>query len=387
MFVAPKVLLWARDSLNLPRAAVVRRFEKASKSQFNLTLQRLEKLETEGEMIRLTLLKEFARLYKRPLAVFFLKEPPREDPKPIDRRTLPSDRSAELTPETILVIRRARRVQAIAGELLSQETGPLGASTQQDNPEDIALDWRETLGLTFEKQKGLKDPRELFEYLRQSIESLGLVVVKAVFPIGDARALSLADRIPYVIVVNNKDGRGLVYQPKVFSIMHEFAHILLREGAICNDFVRSSKATEIFCNHFAATFLVPTDDLKEEIARLGSPITSDIDGHVDRLRKHFKTSREVILRRLLTLRLVDGELYEAKTREWDEQFEEWAKTRKKSAGILTPAEKALNEQGRAFVDLVLTAMREERLTQDTAADYLGIKSKHLGDLMGLAKLA
>lgn len=41
-------------------------------------------------------------------------------------------------------------------------------------------------------------------------------IVKTAFPIDDARAFSLADKTPYVIVVNNKDGRGLVYQPKVF---------------------------------------------------------------------------------------------------------------------------------------------------------------------------
>lgn len=169
--------------------------------------------------------------------------------------------------------------------------------------------------------------------------------------------------------------------------MHEFAHTLLSQGAICNDFVSSRKDVEIYCNQFAASFLVPIGHLKEELARLASPIMSDIDGHVDRLRKTFKTSREVILRRLLALGLVGADVYEAKTTEWNEQFEEWAKQQKKSVGILSPAEKALNEQGSAFVDLVLAALREEKVTQDTAADYLGIKSKHLGDLMGLATLA
>ena len=101
--------------------------------------------------------------------------------------------------------------------------------------------------------------------MREKIESTGVITLKSglqdSFPTEDCRAFSLTDKQPFVILINNKDTEG----GKNFSLMHEFAHVLLRKSGICNDFRDSNTnhvdPIEIFCNQFADSFLVPDSEL------------------------------------------------------------------------------------------------------------------------------
>jgi transcriptional regulator with XRE-family HTH domain len=66
--------------------------------------------------------RKLAEIYKRPLAVFFLSTPPEEKRNPPDLRTIGSQDNKALSPEALLVIRKARRTQEIAA-VLSEELG------------------------------------------------------------------------------------------------------------------------------------------------------------------------------------------------------------------------------------------------------------------------
>ena len=60
--------------------------------------------------------EDFSKIIKRPLAVFFLSEPPPEPAPPKDFRMLP-DKTGKFDKKTLLAIRRARRLQDISKEL------------------------------------------------------------------------------------------------------------------------------------------------------------------------------------------------------------------------------------------------------------------------------
>ena len=81
-------------------------------------------------------------------------------------------------------------------------------------------------------------------------------------PIEEVRGFSLTDnKIPAVVL----NLRGFD-QWKNFSVVHEYAHLLLDKSGICDmeeqDYLQQEdKAIERFCNHFAGAILVPKDVL------------------------------------------------------------------------------------------------------------------------------
>ena len=70
--VEPKVLLWARESIGLGVQEITKRLQ--------VTENTLEKWESGQKKPTLTQIEKLAKIYKRPLAVFFLPKPPEEPP-------------------------------------------------------------------------------------------------------------------------------------------------------------------------------------------------------------------------------------------------------------------------------------------------------------------
>ncbi len=393
--ISPAVLKWARTSLHLPEEAVIDHFAQKSKLKFGLSQELLEKIENgNGEEIKFTLLQELSNLYKRPLAIFFIKEPPEESPLPKDRRTLGSDDHTIISPIAVLAIRRARYVQDIFTEL-SKELEvdinfPLKKFSLSEQPSNLGLKFRELLNFTFDDQRKLRDSRGLFDAIRAQLEGVNVFTVKSSFPLEDARAFSFVDKTPFLILINNKDGGYFGYAPKSFSLVHEFAHILLRESGICNDFSNSHQQIEKFCNSFAASFLVPDEYFWKalDINKDGFEV-SNLDNYLNTLKDVFKVSREVLLRKCLSLNLIGNDFYTKKIEEWRDEFEKERKAKeekgeKQYIPIITPARRAVSNNGRKFVELVLHAKFEGKITVNGAADYLGVNLKSLPEVEGLS---
>lgn len=388
--ISPRILKWARTSLHLTESDVVYHFSQKSKKKFSVDLPFLRSIESDEQDISFTLLQELSNLYKRPLAVFFLTHPPIELPFPKDRRTIASWVHRVLSPEAILVLRRARYVQEVFSELSTELNWslvlPFKKISLADNPKKIAEDFRNVLDFSFELQaKKIRNSRELFNTIREKLEEINVFTLKASFPTEDARAFSLADKTPYLIVINNKDGGYFGYAPKSFSLLHEFAHILLKEGAICNDFSHSHQQIEKFCNEFSASFLVPDREFLNAL-----PVSKDnfdkkeIEEYLDNLQSVFKVSKEVLLRKCLSLEFIDRDFYQQKAKEWKDEYEQKKSGEKGFVPAITPGRRAINNNSRKFVELVLYAKGLGRITFDKAADYLGVSIKSLSEVESLS---
>lgn len=390
--ISPEVLRWARESLHLPEEDVLLHFSQKSKTRFKFSRLLLGEIENgDGKEIPFTLLQELSNLYERPLAIFFLSRAPKEPTLPKDRRTIDSDVHSILSPKAVIAIRRARYVQEIFREL-SKELDislrfPFQKITLSDNPKEMGIKFREIFNFSLEDQKEIKDSRNLFGTLRTMFERVNVFSLKSSFPIEDARAFSIVDQLPYLILINNKDGGPFGDAPKCFSLLHEFAHVLLRESAICNDFNHSHQQVEKFCNEFAASFLVPNDYFWEVL-----PVTrtdfdeNQIENYLDTLKTTFKVSKDVLLRKCLTLKLISKDFYSAKVEEWKKAYEKEnkEKTTEPFIPLVTPGRKAINNNGRKFVELVLHARGEGKITVDNAADYLGVSLKWLPEVEKLS---
>lgn len=341
--------------------------------------------------ITFTQLKHLAKVSKRPLAVFFLASPPPEKDNPPDRRTFGSRIGKALSPEINVFIRRARRVQDIASELKEELQLPnkfsYGRFSLTDDPVNLAAKIRADFSFPVSDQKTFSKAPDLFTYLRTKIERTGALTLKTTrhnrFPLTDARAFSLVDAEPFVVVVNGSDADVA----QIFSLLHEFAHLLVRQAGICNNF-RDVAVTdddvrrlEAFCNRFAAAFLVPADDLRADEHLIGrqSIVTDELDTIVEPLARTFKVSRPVILGRLLALSLISQNAYIEKTREWDSKKPK----PKKRGGRTDPSRDAISGHGAAFSSLVIRAYKEKKISYSGIADYLNVRAKYIPRLENL----
>ena len=384
--IAPEVLKWARESIHTPKDAVVQNFSQVSKKTYKITRDSLDKIETEITPIKSTLLKEFSRLYKRPLAVFFLKKPPQDQKAPTDFRTQ-RNLDSGFSPATMIILRSAQRVQLFARELFEDLGEPIQFKLDNyklnSNPVTLAAELRKTIGLDFESQKKFKTPDKFFAWLRLKLEGTGVFVIKEPFPTGDALAFSLTDEQPFVIVVNSKWGANN-YAPKIFSLLHEYAHILLRHGGICNDFISSKEKIEIFCNRFAANFIIPQDLFNQELKRITKNFQlSNIDNYLTELGLIFKASKSALLVRFLERHLISKEFFDKRIFEANVKYSLRAK--KEIPFRVFPHIRAINSMGRSFSELILRAVDTEKITRDSAADFLGVQPTQLGKIAEFLK--
>ena len=380
----PAVLKWAREKRGMPAPLVA---AKLAESWKHITLDTLQNWESGSEEPTPSQVKKLAEIYRRPLAVFFLAHHPEENPLPPDRRTMWRGANKALSSDALLVIRRARRIQELADELDEALGAPrrfkYSKHTITENPAALAATVREDMGVSLDDQMNFRRYSDFFEYLRMKIEGTGVITLKSGGPNSfskeDARAFSFTDRQPYVILVNNKDTEGA----KTFSLLHEFCHVLVREAGICDNFSTFNGSRgrvdglEVFCNEFAAQFLVPDKALLEHRVMRGQETVSPthLESVVKPLASAFKVSRFVILRRLLSLGLITTGVYKGKAEEWENE-----NPPVKSGGRSVPAQAAIAGNGISFSSLVIEAYRHEKVSYATASDYLGVKTKHLPEI-------
>lgn len=375
--VEPKVLIWTRESIGLSRHDVAKKL-KASED----TVSKWESGQKRPTLIQI---EGLTRIYKRPLAAFFLPEPPKELPLPRDFRTLPLDEKKPFSPDTRLAIRRARRLQSLAAELakgLNRETVvEIGRTTLSDDPEVVATSIRGKLGIEIQTQFGWKDEIEAFNQWKKALEKRGVFVFQISVPLAETRGFSLPEGEFPAIVLNLRDA----INGKIFSLFHEYGHLLLNTGGICDmgetDILSDENRTiEEFCNHFAGALLVPKDALlNHELVRLKRYPSEWSEEILKKLAETFKVSKEVVLRRLLIFDRTAKDFYKRK-------HEEWRKTKyPRKGGRRDRPRECIQKNGTPFVSLVLDSHREEKITYSDVADYLSIRLKHLPKIEQLVR--
>ncbi|PIV52735.1 MAG: hypothetical protein COY53_02020 [Elusimicrobia bacterium CG_4_10_14_0_8_um_filter_37_32] len=362
--IEPKILSWARQSIGLSRDTVAKKLRTSENSVIAW--------ESGDRKTTLTTLKKLSNIYKRSLATFFLPEPPQEPPIPKDFRSLPSKEKKILSSKTLLAIRNARRYQSLSIELersLNRKTvHKIKNVSVAEDPENLANKLRQKLGISIQTQINWKNEYMAFYQWKEILEQTGIFIFQFSMPTEEIRAFSILEGDIPVIALSSKDS----ITARIFSLFHEYAHIMLNLSGLCNmqepEDSEENKQIEIFCNHFAGSFLVPKDNL------LNQPFQKkEIDEILLELSKKYKVSKEVVLRRMLICKLVDNKFYEKKREEW--RAKEWQP--KKGGGINKPEKKCLQEKGKNYVTLVIEAHKQKKITYKDMADYLSLRTKYI----------
>lgn len=386
--VTPAVLRWARDSVGVSAE------DAAVRAQ--VTVERLVGWENGEAEPTLAKLRDLAALYQRPLSVFLLPEPPRDFATPRDFRRLPARIDHTWSRPLHKVYRRALEQQATVSELFDEAGEPptpsVPAVDLELDPERAGDTARRALRVALDTQFAWRNAEEAFNGWLQAVEDLGVYVLRTsdVEP-AEMRGFSIPGRVP-VVVINALDWpRG-----QVFTLLHEFAHLMLREGGIC-DLLEPDGAqggrVETWCNAVAAATLMPRRAFVDQIDVVERNTEPD-EGAAEavwgnevlaQLSYRWGVSEEAVVRRLVTLNQAPLSFYRLKREEYQarrdaEREQERAIRRGKKSGGPPPYRMAIRDRGKPYVRLVLDAYHRDALSMSSVSTLLSLKVRHLESL-------
>ncbi len=219
--IDPELLRWARESAGLSEAQAAKRVGLKPPARYPAweaagrpTPRQLERL---------------ADAVKRPVVAFFLPELPREPEAPADFRVALGAPRLELSTPLRFVIRRARRVLRVYGELGGEARPAPFMITRQEPPALAAARAREALGVSLADQASWESAAAALKEWRARLEGLGVLVLQFNMKGETASGFSLSNGIP-AVVLNKNDHESR----RCFTLFHEWAHLLLGEPGLCN---------------------------------------------------------------------------------------------------------------------------------------------------------
>jgi len=243
-----RVIVWARNACGLT-------LEEAAEL-LGCKADLLRRVESGTLLPSASMFREMANRYGFPEATLMAAEPPELPAIPTDHRTF-EGLPPKLTYKTLIAIRsvqfRQESIQELA-EIDEDIAAPeLRRYARSNDPEVVANAERKSFAVPVRDQLQSSADKLWMTY-RMRIEALGVAVYVEDFPIEDCRGVSLFVGDFPAIILNSNEKRA---EWKLFSLLHEYAHLLIREPGISDQKRRTRDSVERFCNQFAAAFLMP----------------------------------------------------------------------------------------------------------------------------------
>lgn len=308
--VNSKILIWAREELNLSQEEVAKRMDRK--------IEEIQAWESGEDAPTYAQLEKLSyTIYKRPLAVFFFSDEPNIKKQEKEFRTLENEIYKEIPTRILELINKARIMQLNLQEI---EAKPRIKLTQLDFKiygEDLNNRLRDIFNVSLEIQKKAKGIKDAFEMWRSAFYECGIYVFKDAFKDDSFSGFCLYDEEYPVIYINN----SMSFSRQIFTLFHELYHLLLKTSGIDktkDDYIdrleEKNKKIEVLCNAFAGEFLVPNEDIIIEVDKR----TID-EKLIINLSNKYNVSQEVILRKLLDLQKITKEFYQNKHEEYTKE--------------------------------------------------------------------
>lgn len=361
----PAILEWARERAGFSEAALAKKLTAKPEQverweeDGNLTYKRAEKL---------------AKVTHTPFGYLFLSEPPEEKLPVADFRTVGSEEGGRPSPEFLDVLYDAMRKQDWYREhLLEAGEDPLefvGSATLKTAKTELARAMRRKFGFNLQLRAAASNWEQALSLMFDHCEDQGVMVIRSGIAAGNThrplsveefRGFALTDAYAPLVFINSKDSPA----GQMFTLVHELVHLWLGLSGVSNleQTYAPGKKVEIFCNAVAAEVLVPLDDLQ-------AALKDGVDTVVA-LKRRFKLSSLVILRRLHDLKAIDREQFQKLYREEEQEF-----ARKRGAqqdGGNYYATQRVRSGGSRFARALIASALEGRTTYREAQGLLGIK--------------
>lgn len=323
-------------------------------------------------------LRNLANKYKRPPIFYLMSEPPAdEDDHIIEFRS--SERVEEYSPALRLELRKAK-YRRNAFITLSSEMGfnlPDFSEKKINsrNSSVFAKKLREILDVDMETQKKWifnKKNKKTYDHStflynwKEIVYNLGILVFETEDVLeNEMSGLSLYNDICPIILLNGKNKPNR----RIFTLIHELAHIFMGESTICD--VDKYNKKESFCNKVAAEVLVPSPIQDKQIfykkgtVKLGS------------LSHEYGVSKQTIVLRLYSLNKISKEFKDEQIKlielhNAEQKRKEKERNKKGNGGGMSAIDRKKKYEGKPYSRFILNAYENKIISSTKFMRYLDL---------------
>lgn len=371
----PAMLIWAREEVGYSVAQAA--------EAIGISVESLNKAESGESSLTLNQLRTAAEKYNSPFGYFYLSKPPYEK----SYEQVPDFRIA---PELAgsdhyrlnLEIKKVRDQRLVFIELANSLE--LELKSFQVIPNPLALN----LGTAIRERLNIEDSEVLslsydrvYSYWKEKIEDDGVLVYESQY-IPDASGVIGAaiyyDNCPIILI---KRG-GAANARKLFTLLHEYAHLLIGRSAINDDSSQTiavensdEEKLEAICNRLAAEILIPSE--KINLSDYGD---FELVEKMEYLASEFRvtyTTAAVCLRRLNLISKSElSTLFDIRRKEHER------KKSNKSKEARIPRENIMRlDMGRPMFNMVLKAYSNGALDIFDTSKLLSLRVKKIDKLI------
>ncbi len=363
-YINPELLRWAREQCG---------YSISEATKGDLSPEKLEKAEKGEDKLTFKQFLKLAKRYKRPPAFFYLNNPPEEELL-YEFRTLKLKdvKYSPLLREQVLIIKEKRDL-AVLHQKYDKDYNYeyINSITTELHPEKAAVKILNILNMDYKKRKKWKTDYDALNAWKNAVGSIGVLVFQiSKISIKEMRGFSISEISYPTIGINRKDSP----MGRIFTLIHELCHLMLKKGGICRMEEKDEKGSHIeqYCNSVTGAVLVPKEELLKHVRR-HSEVWEDKE--LRKLKKIFWASNEVILRRLLIFNKTNKKFYQKKRKEWSK-----VRRSEREGGYEKVFEKVLRTHPHNYIEIVLNAVNENVITLHDVSYYLSMSLKHLDNL-------
>lgn len=374
-YITPNVLKWARESARMT--------EETAAARVSVTVDKLKEWEEGTNQPTIRQAQMLAKAYKRPFALFFLPEVPRDFQPLQDFR---KSGSKNLTTSSIFIIREIQQKQAWIGDVYSENQEDrlafVGRFSIIDNPQTVAKDILDTLKinpLSYKTDNPIKEWIDAAETNGIFVSRTSFIHSRLKLDSEELQGFAIADPHAPFVFVNSDDWNA----PQLFTLVHELAHIWIAETGISNEVEPGIKhkdkfhPVELFCNEVAANALMP-----KEIVLSFDSTSFQTSKDVFKVAKQLGVSSFALLVRALNLNIISTPTYQKLKEQADIDYAEYLK--REAEKKAKQKEKdipggpnyfllQLNRNSRLFTQTVLDAFRGGFIDPTLASNLLNVQ--------------
>lgn len=374
-FITPNVLKWARESARMS--------EETAAAKVTVSVDRIKEWEAGTSQPTIKQAQSLAKAYKRPFALFFLPEIPRDFQPLQDFR---KKGSKTLTTSSVFIIREIQQKQTWISEVFKEnheEKLPfVGRFSAKDSPQKLAEDILATLRINPVSYKSDNPIKEWID----AAETSGIFVSRTSFihsrlklDSQELQGFAISDPYAPFVFINSDDWNA----PQLFTLVHELAHIWIAATGISNevepDLSKKDKfhPIELFCNEVAANALMP-----KEIMLTLDASTFQTSKEVFKAAKSFGVSSFALLVRAFNLNQISASNYQKLKRQADIDYADYVRREAEKKSKLKEKDKPsgpnyfllqLNRNSRLFTQTVLDAFRGGIIEPTLASNLLNVQ--------------
>lgn len=353
--INPEVLLFMRKSSGMSEDEIAKKL-KLSKSNY-LSIENGEEKISQNHLIHL------ADIYKRPLIAFYSVDTTQTTELPHDYRL---NRDKKISSEVFLAKRKALYLAEELRAITGRKTTLPEINTNVSAIE-LANKLRTLLEIDFDFLKELNERKEetVLGYYKSVIEEKFFIpVLEHPLKSSGVRAFSVFGDVS-VMVLNESDSNEV----RLFSLFHEFCHLLKRQDGICTVDIEKDKDNrpeEKYCDEFAAFLLMPEQRLRSAIKEF--PITT-LKQLTD-ISKVFGVSKLVTIIQMKTLGIINPNQFKSLKSKLEA-------VPKISFGRRNWEQTYIKRTSRLVLNNLIDSYKKGDLTYTSLSTITGIKDKYL----------